>query len=192
MLTRLEAINECLSSVGIAPVSSIDSKHPAFLKASRKFNMVAKTVQSNGGKGYWYNRSFVTLTPANDGTVVVPQYAIVCECEKYPQYIVRGNRLYDRSKRLFQIEFAEEYRLVEALPYEEIPDVAREAIWTRAKYEYYLDENGAEPKLSTYRNAASDAYYTLSAEHLRHEDLNYFDGTGGYNKYPYTRRLPVR
>jgi hypothetical protein len=192
MLTRLEAINECLSSVAIAPVSSIDSQHPAFLKAARKFNVVAKKVQSNGGKGWWYNRSFVTLTPALDGTVTIPQYAVVCECPNFPQYIVRGNRLWDRSKRSFVIDTAEEYRIVEALPYEEIPDVAREAIWTRAKYEYYVDEEGSQPKIELYMREKDMSQAQLVAEHLRHEDVNLFDGTHGRYKYPHTRRLPVR
>ena len=192
MLTRLEAVNECLSSVGIAPVSSIDSKHPAFLKANRKLALVGKTIQSNGGKGYWYNRSFVTLTPASNGEVVVPQYAVVCECENFPQYIVRGNRMYNRDTRSFTIDTAEQYRIIEVLPYEEIPKVAQEAIWTKAKYEYYLDENGVEPKLSTYRDAAMIAYSQLAAEHLRHEDVNHFNGAAAYGKFHAVRRLKVR
>lgn len=192
MLTKLEAINECLAAVGIAPVSSIDSKHPAYLKAARKFDTVLKKVQSNGGKGWWYNRSIQKLTPALDGTVTVPQYAIVCESDQYPMYIVRGNRLYDRSTRNYVIKNESYYRLVEALPYEEVPNVAREVIWTRAKYEYYVDEDGTEPKLSLYLRDKERAEYALHAEHLRHEDVNHFDGTAGYSKYPYTRRLPVR
>jgi hypothetical protein len=192
MLTKLEAINECLAAVGIAPVSSIDSKHPAYLKASRKFNTVLKKVQSNNGKGWWYNRSFVTLTPALDGTVTVPQYAVVCESNQKPDYIVRGTRIYDRTKRSFVIEDAVEYRLVEALPYEEVPDVAREYIWTRAKYEYYVDEDGTDPKLTIYFNDQRDAMFNLRAEHLRHEDINHFQGNAGYNKWPNARRLPVR
>lgn len=127
-----------------------------------------------------------------DGEVIIPQYAVIVENTAYPNYVIRGNRLYDRDTGSYAIDGDHEYRIVEALPFEALPAPARAFVSARTKFKHFVDEDGTEPKLSIYGREVAIAEALFKAEHLRHEDLNYFAGEAGKTKYPYAKVIKTR
>jgi hypothetical protein len=189
MLTKLQIINDALSAVGLSHVASEDSQHPAYLKAKTAFEFVNVIIQS---ESWWYNRSWRVLTRDPEGHVTIPQNAVVVENTSYPNIIVRGTQLYDRDTGSIVIDGDYQYRIVEVLPIEQVPGVARNYIAAATKLKHFIDEDGNDPKLSMYRQELLQAEGKFKAEHLRHEDLNYFSGEAGRTKYPYATVMKVR
>lgn len=189
MLTKLQTINDALSAVGLSHVGSEDSQHPAFLKAKSALDHVLETIQA---EGWWFNRSWRVLTRNVLNEVIIPQTAVIVENTAYPELIIRGNRLYNRLTGSYEIDGDHEYRIVEVLPFEYLPGPARNYVAAAVKFKHYVDEDGSDPKLSIYRNELALAEAKFKAEHLRHEDLNYFEGEAGKTKYPYAKVIKVR
>ena len=189
MLTKLQTINDALSAVGLAHVGSEDSQHPAYLKAQTALNHVLTIIQS---KGWWFNRSWRVLTRNSSDEVIIPQYAVIVENTAYPNYVIRGNKLYDRDTGSYAIDGDHEYRIVEVLPFEYLPGPARNFIAAATKLKHFIDEDGSDPKLTAYAREAALAEAEFKAEHFRHEDLNYFEGEAGKTKYPYAKVIRVR
>ena len=81
---------------------------------------------------------------------------------------------------------------MEVLPFELLPGPARNYVAALTKLKHFVDEDGVDPKLTVYTREAAIAEAKFKAEHLRHEDLNYFSGEAGKTKYPYTRQIKVR
>lgn len=186
MVTKLKLVNEAIQAVGLAPVTSIDSTHPSFRKALAKFDYVNAMVQS---AGWWFNDYYTTLTPGTDGTIVVPQFATSIEVKGKPNFIIRGNRMYDHDTRSDQFSGPVEARVIKTLPIEEVPPSIRFYIGARTKLEHYVDEDGGDPKLTMYNQAAELAYARAHAEDLRHRQLSSQEGdTFASAKYPHIRR----
>lgn len=192
METELDVINEALASTGLAPVGSMDSKHPAFLKAKGVLDRVTARVQN---KAYWFNSAVRVLTPGDTGEIVVPSMAATVDVLDSRIIVTRGTRLYNIRDRTYVIGEPVTCRIIERLVFNDTPYLAREFIAARTVFEYYMDEDGSEPKLSNYRNAAAVAYALLDAECIRHNEYNIFDGEHMQSiKYPSvsSRRVTVR
>ena len=65
--------------------------------------------------------------------------------------------------------------MIFAIPLEDMPLAAHEYIRAKAVYEFYLNEDGADPKLSNYRNERDIGWRSLNREHLRNRQANIFD-----------------
>lgn len=176
METELDVVNEALASTGLAAVGSIDSKHPAFLKAHTVFNRVLQRIQN---RGYWFNTSVRYLVPDVNGEIVIPQFAAVVDVIGDAKAIitVRGTKLFNIDERTYTIGEQQLCRIIERLAFADLPVVVREYVSARTVYEYYLEEDGAEPKLSSYASRLSIAYAMLDAEDIRHNEYNALEST---------------
>lgn len=182
MLTELEIINEGLAAAGFARVGSLDSKHPAFRRAKNSFDIINTGIQA---RGWWFNRYVRTLTPDAEGKIVLPQHALVVDTEG-SKYIERGRYLIDGSTGSFNIGQNVCARIIEKLPVDVIPAPAQLFVAASVKFSFYADESGNEPKLSLYAQLAAQAENKLRVEHLKHENVNYFDGlSGSAVRYPH-------
>jgi hypothetical protein len=172
MLTKLDAINVSLAAIGIDPVSGEDSRHPAYLRAKRNFDTELSTMLSNGGKGYWFNRS--TVEPAGP-SVTIPSNAIVFRCLSDPLIVVRDGKLFHMTTRMNVSPEGNKFELIEDLPFEYIPASAQDYVKNRARYIFFVNNNGSDPKLSVYRDEMVSSANLLRAEDLNNKNLNYFD-----------------
>lgn len=191
MITQLDIINDMLASTGTAPVTANDTRHPAYVKAYQKLKLVDTAVQS---LGLWFNTEYTTLRPSPEGEVVIPTETLHCDpVDRTNDLTVRGKRLWDRVNRTFKIGKEIKVKLVTRLDLEEMPINAKEYLRARAKWEYYKDEDGAEPKLSNYRQDQLEAWGTLWSENLLNKDVNHFDSPASsrLRKGTYNRRLKV-
>ena len=170
MYTELQAVNELLSSIGIAPLASSSSQHPLYTPAVTKLTQVSNTVQSAGA---WFNRSTVELKQNQlDGTVIVPSYVVYIRPTRHmdKDVVIRGSTLYDKSTRSNVLNRDIPAVIIEVLPLEYLPVTVQDYIIYRAKYEFYLSRGGQDPKLTEYRNQARLAQVEYNKERIRNAE----------------------
>tara|TARA_Y100000296_G_scaffold66371_1_gene78391 strand:+ start:17218 stop:17805 length:588 start_codon:yes stop_codon:yes gene_type:complete len=174
MLTELDIINDMLAATGTAPLTTSDTRHPSYLKASNTLNRVSGAVQN---LGLWFNTTHPELLPNTSGEVVVPNGTLSADpVDRTNDYSFRGARLFDLKRRTFNIGKPVTVKLVSKLAVPDMPNTALEYIRAKAKLEFYLDEDGTDPKLTRYTQFMQLAWTELYREHLRNRDTNYFDG----------------
>lgn len=177
----LTAINSVLASTGMFSLSAADNKHPAYTEAETKINEVLTTTLL---LGYWFNTVYVTLTPNAQGEVLLPSNTLQVDpvSRKY-KYVQRGARMYNLDTLDYNIPKAVKYKLVQKLTYDELPQVVKDYVRIKAKYQYYMDKEGMEPKLSNYRADANAAWTAMYQENLKAADNNYFDSPTKMGRY---------
>lgn len=169
LTTELDAINLMLASVGLAPVASETTQHPSYRKAKLKLDQVNRDIQT---KGAWYNRSHTILSPTTDGQIYVPQYAVyVNPVDRNEKLTIRGMRLYNTNTRSYNIGRKVEVKLIEVLPFSELPEPAKNFISCTAVHRFYVDQGGSEPKISEYRNERQLAWVEYKKEELRNAEV---------------------
>ena len=94
-MTKLEAVNVCLSSIGEPPVNDIDTAGIDAQLASDIVDEISRTVQL---KGWHWNRETHTLSPNNLGELVLPTNTAKVDStgvENAFDVVRRGGRLFD-------------------------------------------------------------------------------------------------
>ena len=193
MLTRLDVINDMISSTGSRPLLAGQTRHPMYLKADSLLTRVVSTVLS---MGLWFNTEYRVLKSQPDGRVQVPSNCIKAESLNGPNITLRGNLMWDLDTGSPWEGGDITVRLITDIEFEEIDIVAMDYIRARAVYEFYLGDNGADPKLSNYRNERDNAWIMLWRDNIRNRKLNVFENNYGTNYrlrkgHPYGNNYPV-
>lgn len=190
MLTELEIINSMLAASGTAPVAGPETTHPTYIKAAGKLKEVVTDVLK---LGLWFNTRSVLFMQSADGEIVLPTNCINADpVDVNLNYVKRGGRMFDMDNSTFVIGADVELKIVERLELEDIPETALCYIKDKARHDFYLDEDGTEPKLSSYQTAATASWVACYREHLRSRDSNIFKGNNAINAFKrgrITRRL---
>lgn len=132
-MTKLEAVNVCLSSIGEPPVNNVDNSGIDAQIASDVVDEVSRTVQLKGW--HWNRETGVKLSPDGNGEIVLPLNTAKIDSSggsKQFDVVQRGTRLYDRKNKVYTFENPVELDLHVFLPFEELPSAARDYIAARA------------------------------------------------------------
>lgn len=131
LTTELEAINTILESIDEPPVSSLalTGLYP-LEKAKGILNEVSRLIQS---KGWAFNREGgVTVSRAGDGTATLPGNCLLFDADPDYPVVARGLRLYDTKLRSFTLTVNPVGSTVTLLPWDDLPEAARNYIKVRA------------------------------------------------------------
>lgn len=132
--TELEAINTMLSTIGEAPVNTVEDNGIVDAVIARQIlRSTSREVQS---RGWHFNteKGFL-LTPDSEGFITLPITVLRVDTVEESQdidVVLRGNRLYDRRNHTFKFDKPIRVDVVILLHFEELPEVAREYITIRA------------------------------------------------------------
>ena len=175
--TKLSVINSMLATIGMDALTADDTQHPSYRKALAVFDNINVEWQ---GKGWWFNTTTPTLTPTGAGELV---YAIdtlhVDPILTDRNYVMRGLKLYDMDNETFVISQSTEVWMIKLKDFSDLPPVAAAYLRAMARQEFFLDEDGGEPKLGRYERAAALAWNFFQVEHLKNADVNMFKGGHG-------------
>jgi hypothetical protein len=149
--TELDAINTMLSTIGEAPVNTVEDNGIVDAVLARQIlRATSREVQSRGWhfnteKGY-------PLNPDSNGFLVLP--ATVLRADTVGGYqdidvVVRGNRLYDRRNHTYQFNKPVKIDMVILLPFDELPEVARGYITIRSS-RFFQERVVGSDLLSTF------------------------------------------
>lgn len=133
--TELDAINTMLSAIGEAPVNTVEDNGVVDAVMARQIlTTVSREVQARG----WHfntDKDFMVTPSYPDGEIVLPATLLRIDTVRGHSNIdvvQRGRRLYDRRKHTFKFDKPLKVDMIVMLPFDEMPEVARQYIATRA------------------------------------------------------------
>ena len=140
-ITKLQAVNRMLSSIGETAVVSIPSTRPDASLAETELDNISRDVQQEGW--HFNTEEDVELTPiANE--IAVPSDALrIDPCNASVDYVWREGKLYDRENNTFTITSSVKVNIVRGLDFEDMPEAARQYIHVRAARSFQDKQLGA-------------------------------------------------
>ena len=182
--TTLGAVNSMLSTIGEAPVNSLDSGLVDAETAETILNEVSRTVQSTGWN---FNTEYdYSVAADTDGNVNLPTEVVRADLAqsvtKYRssknEYVQRGTRMYDKANHTYNIGKTLKLDVVVLLAFELLPEMARRYIAVKAARVFQERVVGSD-RLSTYnRQDEEDALLALKEHEGDNGDYNIFDDYG--------------
>ncbi|WP_185961564.1 hypothetical protein [Telmatospirillum sp. J64-1] len=173
--TELEAVNSMLSVIGETPVNSLDDNGVVDAVIARQILAeVSREVQSRGwhwntDKGFYLNITFP------EGFIYLPANTLMVDSVGRYQNIdvvQRGQRLYDRRNHTYQFSRPIQVDIVRLLPFEELPQAARQYIMVRAG-RIFQDRIVGSEALNGFNVADENrAWATLRAAETETADYN--------------------
>lgn len=133
LLTELEAVNVMLSVIGEAPVNTLTGATTVdVIQAKAILSQVSREVQS---VGWHFNiEKDYPLVPDVNQEIILASNMVRVDADQFPEFDVvqRGARLYNKTDHTFQFNQTIQAEVIFLLPFEDIPQVARQFIVIRA------------------------------------------------------------
>lgn len=197
LLTKLDAVNMCLSSIGQTPLNTLA------VTGIRDAAIASLALDNTTREVLLHGWSFNTdedyeLVPNGDGHIVVPSSALYVDpSNRAEDYVIRWNgptpMLYDKRRKTFQID--KNPLLVDiiwAFEFEQIPQHARHYIATRAARIFQSQVIGSDVLFRFTEQHEAEALAIMKRIESRQKDRNWFDRTSDTNEIFYRRRNPRR
>lgn len=131
-LTKLDAVNICLSSMGEPTVNSLDG---AAVDAQMASDLIDETSRSVQAVGWYWNREKRTFSPNASNEIILPANTLRVDSvddSKSTEVVQRGTKLFNIADSSYQFTKELKVELYVQLPFEEIPFAAKHFITMRA------------------------------------------------------------
>lgn len=175
-LSELDVINECLATMGEAPLNDVDASHPYVPSAQTS---LMRANNSELGKGWWFNTDWGTLLPDPiTGNIFFPGEAITMQFAGNA-YTQRGRRLWDRGNGTYNIGKQVPYVAIMSIPFTDLPVMANELVGARAVLEFQAKYDADDAKYKKLEERYNQLYMVLKAEDIRQRKANVFQGWPG-------------
>ena len=175
--TRLAAVNAMLRNIGERQVSTlIDHTRGDVAAAITELDATSKAVQAEGWN-FNYEPS-VEFSPQADGRIPVPGNALSITVNgvagSRDEVIDRGNFLYNKTDSTFVFTEDLKAEVISHLPFEELPEVARQYVMVRAARVLAQTRVG-DPGIVQYSQGDEQlARYQIEARENESADYNVF------------------
>lgn len=194
LLTQLDAVNMMLSSIGQAPVSSLNVSGIRDVSIAKlSLDNVTREVLL---RGWNFNTDYDwPLVPDANGKILVPATVLdIDPCDVNVDVVVRYEtgvqRLYDREHRTFVFTAdSVDVNVTWAFPFEEVPEAARSYIATRAARIFQSQVIGSDILFRFTEQHETETYATLRRLHAKSGDKNILGSATEGNQAIYRRRL---
>lgn len=179
LTSELEAVNTMLDAIGESPVSTLDvSGLVDVAKAKATLDEISREVQT---KGWYFNtENQYTLPLAPDGTITLPSNFLRVDSassETSVDAVQRGYRLYDRKGHTYVFQKSIKADVVILLPWEELPQSARQYILIRASRVFQARSLGSETEHRFSKDEEDTSLAILNAAEGEDGDYNMFTGS---------------
>jgi hypothetical protein len=194
-MTKLDAVNEMLASIGQAPLNTITGTIPVDgSKAVRALDGVLREVLT---QGWSFNQDKeYPLTPDGSGRIDVPATAAICDPNYNDNVVVRydsggtpGLRLYDLDERSFT-SFTDDEKcdMIWFFEFEQIPQHARQYVAMKAGRKFQAGLISSAILYQFTQDMESESYATFRRIEKRAKDYNINRGSAA----AYRHRNPTR
>lgn len=197
-LGRINAINRVLDAMGQTGISSLAEidYHVDAGSINGYLDSYSATLQTNGGKGWWFNREeYHRLNPAPDtGRVVLPNTTLAVRLNRDIQnrnvkLAVRGKHLIDLQQYGFDLRaLADEHTgiipltIVAYVDFDDLPQTAKDAIVDTCRFWYIHDKDVDQVKFQALQQQAQRSMINLQQEETSGTKRNIFSNR--YNMDP--------
>jgi len=174
-LTKIEAVNQCLSAAGQMPVNQIDTNTTP---EARLIVNILDTVQREVlAEGWDWNTEYEVELEAQRTTgkvAVPPQYLRFNPIDK-PWQLVRAGFIWDRKDQTYEIDETVRGTVVLYFDWDELPHEARNYIAKKTARRYYEQHIGSSDSLRSLYQDEMDARRLLLDVDLDVGDYSIFD-----------------
>ena len=185
MTAKLNAMNLCLSGIGLAPVSDENDLDLDASQAKATIERISKEIQ---GRGWYFNKepNWNMVPDANTGQVVAPANALSLVTEGASRGIwlaMREGKLYDMVNHTFDLSSLANYDVggvlciqltfVILLSFNDLPPIAQTAIGYIARRQFAQDQEIDENRWKFQMKDETDALNLLQREESRNRKHNY-------------------
>jgi len=192
--TELDAVNQILSSVGQAPVTTLDLQNPEVAIVLTTLREVNKQVQS---EGWVFNteRNYVLSPDATTKEIAFPTNALSIDTNVYEHNasydpVRRNGKLYDRYNHTYEWGTDIHADIVWYLAFEDVPPITQNYIVARAARQAATKMIGDKEINSLLAEQEIQTRSAALEDECNQGDYSIFgwrDGTNYYNSYqPYT------
>lgn len=171
-MTELDAVNAMLISIGEQPVNTLEVTDNAEVSIARSIlHQVSRQTQAvgllcNSEKNY-------PLPVDVDGYIRLPANTLKVDAtDSSIDVVMRGRRLYDRKNHTYKFKDTVYVDIVFFLPFEDLPQVARDYITIRAIRVFQSRVVGSETLYAFTAKDEMDAYMAMVQEEVDHGDYN--------------------
>lgn len=179
--TTLEAVNAMLATIGESPVTTVESADPLPVDVEMALNALRFVNREVQARGWHFNTEADYPLPRDgDNYVPIPTNALrVDTADEFSKYdvVVRGLRLYDREEHTFVFPEDLKATIVFVLPFEELPEPARNYITIRAGRRFQAGQVGSQILSALTVQDETDARALLLDEEGDSADYNVLTGT---------------
>lgn len=179
MATTLEVVNECLATMGEAPLNTLSEPHEYKSSALRYLARANKAIQS---RGWWFNTEYAELAPNSvNGQIQLPG-----DCLKFqsgvrtqntftaikPWLVQRGTRIYDTTTGSYVLSETVSGEIVREVAFDELPHVMNDYIASEAVLKFQSNFDADNSKRQELDQANKMARALASAENIRQYRVN--------------------
>lgn len=162
-ITKLDAVNICLNSIGESSIASLDGCPPDAQIAADLVDEVARSLQN---KGWHWNRQSIVLTPDADGYLNLPNNTSrVRTMGPSLQYdlVQRGMKLWDKANNTFVFDPATQItvELYILLPFDDLVQQAKEFVAYRAAMVFQQRIHASDTEDKFLKENAMEAWRQL-------------------------------
>ncbi len=183
-MTRLEAVNRILVSMGELPVDDLEQPLTEVELALTHIDMANKEVQLDG---WYFNTERAVLKPDEKGYIYTP-YDAVRVLDLPPHITAIHNRLYDNINQTFLFKKDIECRVVKTAEFENLP--MSFALWVtlRAAKKYQNNTLTSAFLAENLQREETEAMLAAKREHRQIVRPNVKGTTAGYHIQKVLRR----
>ncbi len=173
-ITELTVVNNCLGTLGEAPLNAIEEDHELVASALRAMRVVISREQA---KGWWFNQEVVVLRPdPESGYIYVPQDTInIDPTNTWTHLVQRGRRLFDPRSRTgdgYVFTVGVTVSLIRRLPFYELPVLMQAYIDLRTQLDFQNGYDADRTKMAEIKETARETYIELRKMHIRNQGKN--------------------
>ena len=176
-LTKLDAINEALSLVGVAEVADLsDPQRQDALKAQSTFDEVLHQV----GTVYQHYNQYeeIEFTPDSNNQIVIPDEVFDVELyQNTDEVVIKRNsdgnlRLFNQTENTFEFTGTTKATVTYYLEFEDLPEVVKRYVTQATARKLYLKLFGPSPHLQVLQAEEKMAYDTMQRWEVDSTDAN--------------------
>jgi len=170
-LTELDIVNDCLATLGEAPLNSLNEDHPLVAAGLKLLREATARVQA---QGWWFNREVVTLQPdAGTGHIALPaDFLSVDPSDRGQRYTERGRRLYDLERQSVLFDHPVNVAIIRLVRFRDLPWSAQDLV-RAATVIRFVESYDADPqRIEQVRIDYVEAFRACNTEHTRFTQPN--------------------
>lgn len=182
MITQLGVVNDCLATMGEAPLNTLQEEHTYKAGALSILTYENRRVQATG---WWFNMENAKLTTNLDGRIYLPSDTLsVAVMGQRPNIVQRGRVLRDLSKGtdIFAEGTTVDARLIREVPFESVPITAASYIAALAVLRFQSSYDGDSTKTRMLLAGIPDLLNDAKQEHIRNRRYNVLEGNPRLSK----------
>jgi hypothetical protein len=181
--TELNAVNILLATIGESPINTLvgEDLHVDAAMAKNTLDAVRKELQCT--PWYFNTEEKFPLVPNEEGYIILPPTVhtvdVMSARAKYRDIdvVVRGNKLYDRKNHTYKFDRMIEADVVLILPFNELPQTAKNYLVIRAARKFQTQAVGSEALYNYTARDEAMARAEFMANEVRQADRNMLEPT---------------